>query len=692
MSDPRQKLFGRFRASALDRLRRTSLVLIELEAGRGGAADLEGLARELHTVKGESRMFGLAPVAEVCHAAEDLVLAGNGKPPPPEACVRLIAALEVVSQALQGEAGIDETVARALRQAAEGLRGTARAAAPASAESGAAATPGAGTPDAAGTAEAAGHTGAGNGAAAAAAAGERWIQVGARKVDDLCEQVAQISSDFRALAARLAATESIAAGAARRALLEDFDRCRTQLDALMSASWALRLQQIEPALGDLVRHARELALQQGKRLRVSIDAAGAQVERSVLDELWEPLLHIVRNAVDHGIEPPDERGQKPPEARLSLRAEPSGASVLITIADDGRGIDPDAVRAAAVRRGLLTREAAAALGEREALELTFQHGFSTRAEVSELSGRGVGLDVVRSVVENLGGTVTLDSRRGEGTTLTLSIPTRLSLERTLVVECGGALYGVPSRQVLEVIPRVAGDIRVVPGGEVLRHREENLPYRSLAALLGSHVDEEPWVLILAAGVRRWAIGCPALVGEFDLLRQPVDRVLAGNQHVGASATLDDGRLVLLLATAGLVRLDARAPGPRPTAPPAKRRRHILVVDDSEIIRDLVAQVLRGAGFEVQTAPDGGAALALIEASPPDAVVADVEMPVMDGFELLRRVRLSWPALPVIMLTTRSSVEDHRRAAQLGANAHLIKSVFQEATLLQTVRRFVDQPA
>src|SRR6185312_4367319 len=251
--------------------------------------------------------------------------------------------------------------------------------------------------------------------AADAAAKDRWTQVAVRQVDELCQQVAQLSVDFRALVARVRAAPAELSGGDRRALVEDLDRCRVQLEGVAGASWALQLQSIEPTLGELVRHAREIAIGQGKKLRGVVSAAGAQVERNVLDALWEPLLHIVRNAVDHGIEPPAERGKKGAEATLSLRAEPAGAAVVITIADDGRGVDAARVRQVAVERGMLSAAAAAALTEAQALDLLFQHGFSTRSEVSDLSGRGIGLDVVRSVVDELGGTVALTSRAGEGT-------------------------------------------------------------------------------------------------------------------------------------------------------------------------------------------------------------------------------------------------------------------------------------
>jgi CheY-like chemotaxis protein len=250
---------------------------------------------------------------------------------------------------------------------------------------------------------------------------------------------------------------------------------------------------------------------------------------------------------------------------------------------------------------------------------------------------------------------------------------------------------VPSRQVLEVVRTDGAARTLVSGGEVLRHRDETLPYYSLSGLLTRVEAEEPWILIVLSGNRRSALAVPSLVGEWDLLRHPVDRLLGASDHIGGSATLDDGRLVLLLALVGVVRQAALHPSvTRRPAAPTRRRARVLVVEDSAIVRDLVAHVLVGAGFEVRTAADGRAGLALVEALVPDVILADVEMPVMDGFELLRQVRARWPHLPYVLLTTRGSVEDRRLAAALGANAHLVKSGFQEAMLVSTVRRFVDQ--
>jgi CheY-like chemotaxis protein len=256
-----------------------------------------------------------------------------------------------------------------------------------------------------------------------------------------------------------------------------------------------------------------------------------------------------------------------------------------------------------------------------------------------------------------------------------------------VIACGEGLYGIPSRHVLEVARRREYPEEPVAGGAVLRHRDGALPFRSLAETIIRQRVDEPLVVVLGVGSSRVAFSVPAVLGEHDLVRQPVDELLGALAYINASATLDDGRLVLLLTMPGLLRHAERSAG-GPLGEPRRIERptRVLVVDDSEIVRDLVAQVLRGGGMEVETAPEGRTALERLAAALPDVVVADIEMPVMDGFELLRRIRAQWRALPVVLLTSKASPEDRRRAVELEASAHLIKSGFEEATLVETVQR------
>ena len=471
-----------------------------------------------------------------------------------------------------------------------------------------------------------------------------------------------------------------------RTLVTDFDRCRVQLDEITDWAWGLRLVPIEPLLAELLAHARTLAAAQLKRLRVSIDGGRVQLERSILDALGEPLLHLVRNAVNHGVEAPIDRGEKG-DASLAIRAESSGPNVVLTIEDDGRGIDREAVRKAAVARGLVTDEEAQALDEKDLLGLIFRHGFSTRSDVSDVSGRGVGLDVVRSAVEAVGGTVTVASEPGVGTSFSLTLPATISKERNLVIETADGLYAIPSRQIAGLVRLSPSLVQRVAGGDAVLHEGRVTPLHSLRSTLGtaSVDEEEPIGVVVDDGGGQSVFAAPRLLGEFSLLRRPIDRVVASSSLVGASATFEDGRLILILSVPALLRRKRGRASVSPGARGAGHRTKVLAIDDSTIVRDLLTEVLGHAGFDVRVAPEGEAGLAALATDPPDVVLLDVDMPGMDGFEVLRRIRDRSAEVPVVMLTTRASAEDRSRASSLGASGYAVKAQFQEATFLQSLR-------
>jgi chemotaxis protein histidine kinase CheA len=513
-----------------------------------------------------------------------------------------------------------------------------------------------------------------------------WIQVGAARVDALCERASTAAVELRAFL-----NQARQRGMPRE-LREELEQCLAQLEDVESSAWSLRLVPVAPVLGELAAHARELAAGQGKPLRAIVAGGDAQLERGILDQLWHPLVHLVRNAIDHGIEAPGERGKKPAEAQLTLSAEPVGAVVEISVADDGRGVDPAVVRSAALTRGLISAEAAGTQSDREVLELLFRHGFTTRSEAGDLSGRGVGLDVVRATVESLGGVALVQSRPGQGARFTLRVPMAIGKERILVVDGGaGVLVGLPARNVLEVSRAATAVVEPVAGGRSLRLFDQVLPLHSLPLVLGGRSLDEAFLVVIELGARRFAVAVPALVGERELLRRPPDALLGALHAVAGSAVLDDGRLVLLLSLTALSRqLDMALPAPVFAAPAveAPRRPRVLVVDDSAVVRDLVREALAAAGYDVALAQDGAEALAGIEREPPDLALLDIDMPGLDGFEVLARVRARTRALPIVMLTSRGSADDRRRAASLGADAYLVKADYAPRTLLETVRQLV----
>jgi chemotaxis protein histidine kinase CheA len=510
------------------------------------------------------------------------------------------------------------------------------------------------------------------------------------RIDAVCEAAAGLSGRMEALANQLEPLLEAVSRERRteaRAARESLDRCSTMLESLVVSAWSLRMVEVEPALEETVSYGRALAASLGKQLRIEVRAPGVEVERGVLDELLEPLLHLVRNALDHGIEPPDQRGAKDPTGRLLIEAHTTGPLLLLRLSDDGRGIDLETVRAAAVRRGLFDEQTASRLSESELRSLLFAHGFSTRREASEISGRGVGLDVVRTRLSALGGSVMLETKPGAGTSFTLTVPARITREKVLLFESAGALWGLPGESVEEVLRIGETSLQACPTGQALLQRGQRIPFRSFRELLGGEPEDDAWAIVIDWGEHRCALGATSLVGEADLLRRPADRLVSSLGPIAASGSNGDGRLVLLVSLEALFdRFAEAAPARHAESQPAKRRRRVLVVDDSATVRDFLSGLLKEAGIEVQPASSGQAALALLQQSPPDLVLTDLEMPGMSGLELLREVRTRHPRIPVVMLTTRASPEDRQRAAELGASAYLVKSQLQESVLLETLAR------
>lgn len=648
-ADRREALLARFRAGSLTRI---AEVIATLESTDSLSAELlSELRAPLHTLKGEARMLGLASLAALVHALED-ELAHDGAQ---QELARVRAVVALIHERLRAPLIEDSEAARALERGLALLLGEQA------------------------TDHATEHTGD-QPPVHRPAPVPAFSQVRVDLIEELCERL-------EALRMRL---HGLTGGGAA-----DIDDGPSQeLAELTELAWTLRLVPIEPALESLSDHARELGRQLGKPLRVSIDAGGAQLERSLLERLHAPLMHLIRNAVDHGVEPGSKRGGKSSEATLEIIARSVGPEIEITVADDGRGVDLERVRQRARERGLLGDAEARAAGPRELLPLLFTAGLTTNTTVSELSGRGIGLDAVRREIEGLGGEISLSSTPGQGTRCVLRVPATISREAVVVIELGATLWGLPSRRVERV---VALSDRGSASAASILVADEHLPLSSLADLLGvadspAHADQSVAICCSHAG-RRYALASPAVLGEFELFRRPIGPLLAGVGPASASAVMDDGRLVLLVEPAALLgrpslgrsgtsgrERAAKSPRPRP---------RVLVVDDSAIVRELMIELLTAANLEVYAASDGRAALELLDSREVELVLSDVEMPHMDGFELLERLRERDAELPIIMVTTRGSAADRERASSLGADAYLVKSDFRERDMLEVVARFVE---
>ncbi|MBI3722381.1 response regulator, partial [bacterium] len=435
----------------------------------------------------------------------------------------------------------------------------------------------------------------------------------------------------------------------------------------------------------------ELARRLGKKVRVRIRGAETELDRAILDGVKDPLLHILRNAIDHGIETPAERVSKgkPEEGEVSVEAEQDGGSVLIRVSDDGRGIDPERVRASAVKKRVLTAEAAAKLSPEEAVDLVFLPGFSTKDAVSEVSGRGVGMDIVKSNVESLKGEVRLRSGIGTGTEITLRLPLTALVSRVLFFR---AARTVGTR-----------DLGNFDGRPTVKHRGRSVPVARIVDLLGIDDDvaedgEAQRLAIVRHNDDVLAISVTSFEGERSVVVKPLGWPLERVRGTAGAVLLGTGDTALLLHVPDLLAFSHEAlSAPRGPSIRAKReadperKRRVLVVDDSVVTRQLERRILEGLGFDVDLAVDGQDALRLLEKEKPDLIVSDLEMPRLDGFGLIRRIRADARVneVPIIIVSTRGADEDRRAGLEAGADAYIVKSEFDEATLRSTIERLLE---
>ena len=448
------------------------------------------------------------------------------------------------------------------------------------------------------------------------------------------------------------------------------------------------------------RFVRDLAASLGKSARLDLVGANTQVDRDILEKLEAPLTHLLRNALDHGLELPGDRARlnKPAEGTLTLEARHNAGMLIVVLSDDGRGIDLETLRAAIVRKKLTTHDTAARMSEDELLEFLFLPGFSTRDSVTELSGRGVGLDVVRSMVREVRGSVRLTSQAGRGTRCTLQLPLTLSVLRALLVEIGGEPYALPLARITRTLRLPRTNV------ETLEGRQHFLLDGQSVGLVAAHqiLELDPpaatpdafSVVVLGEGARRIGVVVSQFLGERELVVQTLDPRLGKLKNISAAAILADRAPVLIVDVDDLLRsVELLASGsrlgklgfaPQPTT--AASRRRVLVVDDSLTVREMERKLLTSRGYEVEVAVDGVDGWNALRAHDYDLVISDVDMPRMDGIEMIGLVKKDarLRSLPVMIVSYKDREEDRRRGLEAGADYYLTKSSFHDESLLQAV--------
>jgi len=655
MSPPEEEFFEIFRDEANERLDRIVDTLLAVEGSRAGADAVDELFRDAHTIKGAAGMLGLDDVRSLAHAFEDvLAVVREGGDFPPELVDPLLRTADLLRRQVAGDADTGADLLEELSVRLSELTGGAAAAAAPSAT----AAP-----------------------TRAAPAERRTIRVPAEKLDQLLDLVGETVLHRRRLDYALGERKT----GRTDPVVDELDAGDRLLDDLKDAAVGMRTLPLATITGPLPRALRDIAAAAGRNVELEVHGAETELDRVILEGLSEPLVHLLRNAVAHGVETPKERkkASKPPTGRIELSAEQRGATVIVTVSDDGAGVTPELL-AQAEREGSLA-------------DVLTQAGLSTAGEVTDLAGRGVGLGAVKRHVETFGGSLEVASEPGVGTSVRLRLPLTLALLEVLLFERGGQMFAVPLPVVEEVV--AVDETLSLTGRPSLDLRGHPVALSDLADMLGAEaaaLPSKPPAIVVSGGGRRLAILCDRLHGEEEVVVKSLGPLLATVRGYLGAAILGDGRIALILDPAALVRgpvaVTGRAPAatadPDAAVPGAPK---VLVVEDSFTVRQLQRSILETAGYRVSTARDGREALKrLADEGDVALVVTDVEMPEMDGLELVEALRADprTQTLPVIVVTTRASDDDRRRGIEAGADAYMTKRGFDQQALLETVERLI----
>jgi two-component system sensor histidine kinase and response regulator WspE len=471
---------------------------------------------------------------------------------------------------------------------------------------------------------------------------------------------------------------------------------------------ACRMRPFGDGLQGFPRMVRDLSRKLGKNVELTVTGESVGVDRDILEKLEAPLNHMLRNAVDHGLEAPAARraAGKPERGTLRLEARHWAGMLSITVADDGRGIDPARVRERIVRRGLVDAEVAVGLSDAEVLDHVFVPGFSTADEVTEISGRGVGLDVVRSVVQEVGGSVRVTSELGAGTSIHLQLPITLSVIRAVVVEIAGEPYAFPMMRIDRIVSVPPAALRTLENQQFFLLEDKSVGLVSARQVLEIDVGEPPSntdsipVVVLSDRTRLCGVAVDRFLGEHDLVIRPLDARLGKVADVSAASVMTDGTPLLILDVEDLLRstmhlLQGGRLGKVGAAEAtARRRKRVLIVDDSITVREVQRQILSNRGYQVDVAVDGLDGWHLLRNGEFDLVISDVDMPRMNGIDLVRSIKQD-PRLrdvPVMIVSYKDREEDRRRGLDAGANHYLTKSEFHDEVLLHAVIDLIGDPS
>ena len=731
-----KKFLPRFTGEARDHLGRLEAGLAPLASGAGlDGETINELFRAAHTIKGSARMLKLTSIADTAHQLEEVLgaLREGRVSPNPELGALLMRSLDAISalvEQVEPSAGQlpapDAALCAQLAAAAEGERVSSApepepTPIPAPSPSPATASndtlqP---TPDEPPPEETARD-------APTALRAPDSVRVRMDKLDELIKLMGEVVSnqaklrqkllEARTLDKSLAALASTEAEPERerlaapsqamhgftlalRDLVQEQERLTTELN---DRALVMRMLPLAIVFEPIAPLARQLGRELGKEVHCEISGGEIELDRQLIDHLSDALVHLLRNAIDHGLESPDERqaAGKPRLGRLRLSARQEGVGVLIEIEDDGRGLNRERILAKAIQKGLIEAARAPGLDDEAVNELILLPGFSTSPIITDISGRGVGLDVVkRAIVEDLRGSLSISSRPGSGTRFGLQLPASLAVMRVLLFEVGGRAFGLTAHQVAELI-RVPRDQTLLVGDRpAMVLRNEFLPLvqagdlPALQTTVGDATGSGWLVVVIQSRQTKLGLIVDRLLDERDMVIKPLPAHLRAGGLVAGMVVTGDNALVSILQAPALLELARRLRGETPLVNADRRAskamhggQHILIVDDSLNTREIEREILEAHGYRVTLAEDGLDGWQKALGGHFDAVITDVDMPGLDGFSLTTRLRghEQYRSTPIVIVTSRQKPEDKQRGVQVGADAYIVKGDFNQSSLVDTL--------
>ena len=728
----RSKFIERFRAETRERIQKLNLGLLKLEKRPGDPELLEAMMREAHTIKGSATMMGYKRMADIAHKMEDgLEKAMQGKIVMKKIhfdilfkCLDALAPLledKVTWQAKGIErpfvdklcreaedvfAGrVKEIKTKAKKTKKSSLRGpkirpeaiSSKIAQPVASEAKQSiSAPRNDSPVPAPTSSAA----------------EESMRVDIEKLDKLVNLSGEL------LISKIRLNELVktltSKSETRRELTEepfgsimkDLNSVNENIDFLTSGMqeevMKVRMVPVSFLFNAFPRAMRDLAQKKRKEVDFTVKGEDTQLDKAIIDEMKDPIMHLLRNAVDHGIETPGEResGKKPTPGSITLSAYQQGSQVVIEVTDDGKGVDLEKVKERAIEKKMVSRGKINEMADEQVYQLLFTPGFSTKNDVSETSGRGVGLNVVRESIAKLKGMVEVSSEAGRGTKFTIRLPLTLAITESLLVTAGSDTFAIPIEAVVETVRIKPGEIKTIETKEAISVRSRVMPLVRLSDIFGlprrGIVEKRFFPVVIVQSVeKRIGLLIDELMGRQDIISKAIGDPLKKVQNIAGATILGSGNVVLILDIPSIIEAAECVIVKKPafkakTLEKGKRKKTILLAEDVLSTAMLEKNVLEAAGFSVVIARDGREALERAAQETFDLVITDILMPRMDGFELVERLRRDklYKDVPIIVVTTRESDADKKRGLKAGADAYLLKSEFTGEGLLDTIERLL----